>query len=63
MTDSERERIIDRRVQARLATDSGYRHAASAEAAARREDEIAAEVEMALEHEAWSRLVLGAARR
>jgi hypothetical protein len=43
VTESERERIIDRRVQARLTTDAAYRHAANAEEQAQREDEIEAE--------------------
>lgn len=43
MTDSDRERIIDRRVKARLANDAAYRNAADADAAASREAEIEAE--------------------
>jgi hypothetical protein len=38
------EALLDRRVQARLATDAAYRNAETAEAAAAREDEIDAEV-------------------
>lgn len=43
MTETERERLIDRRVWRRLASDPAYRNAASAEAASRREEEITAE--------------------
>jgi hypothetical protein len=40
MNDTDREKIIDRRVQARLATDAAYRNAENAEEQAEREDEI-----------------------
>lgn len=40
MTEAERERILDKRVQARLATDRAYRNAANAEEQAQREEEI-----------------------
>ena len=39
-TDADAERIIDRRVQRRLATDAAYRNAANADEQAEREDEI-----------------------
>lgn len=40
MTESEREAIIDRRVQRRLATDRAYLNAENAEEQAAREQEI-----------------------
>lgn len=43
MTDADRERILDRRIQARLASDRAYRNAENAEAAADRELEIEVE--------------------
>jgi hypothetical protein len=43
MTEAQREALIDRRVQRRLATDNAYRYAENAEEQAQREDEIAAE--------------------
>jgi hypothetical protein len=49
MTESEFEAIIDRRVQARLATDSAYRNAENAEEQQEREDEITEQEVMALE--------------
>jgi predicted DsbA family dithiol-disulfide isomerase len=43
MNMSKRETTLDRRVQARLATDQAYKHAANAEEQAAREEEITAE--------------------
>lgn len=40
MTDAERERILDRRIQARLRVDAAYRYAANAEEQSEREAEI-----------------------
>ena len=40
MDDTDRERIIDRRVMSRLATDAAYRNAENAEEQAEREAEI-----------------------
>ena len=45
MNDVDAERIIDRRVQAKLATDAAYRNAENAEEQAEREDEITRQVE------------------
>lgn len=44
ITEAEAERIADRIVWQRLATDSAYRNAENAQAQADREDEIAAQV-------------------
>ncbi len=53
MNDADRERIIDRAVQRRLATDAAYRNAANAEEQAEREDEITRQEEQALERSAF----------
>lgn len=49
MTDAERERILDARIQRRLATDRAYRNAANAEEQAQREEEIEREEEARLD--------------
>lgn len=49
MTDSEREAILDRRIQKRLATDNAYRNAENADEQAKREDEITRQEERSLE--------------
>jgi hypothetical protein len=51
MNDVERERIVDRRVQRILATDSAYRNAENAEEQQEREDEIERMVEDALDRD------------
>lgn len=51
MTDADRERILDRRILARLRTDPAYLHAESAEAQSEREDQIADEETTMLEAE------------
>lgn len=40
MTEAEREKILDRRVMARVAVDNAYRNAENAEEQAQREEEI-----------------------
>jgi len=40
MTEAEREKLLDARIQRRLATDSAYRNAENAEQQAERENEI-----------------------
>lgn len=49
LTDIERERIIDRRVWERLASDRAYRNAENAEEQAEREAEITRDVEAEVE--------------
>ncbi len=55
MTESDRERILDSRIQARLTRDSAYRNAESAEDQAAREDEIEQEEVNLLEWEILAR--------
>lgn len=55
MTESERERIIDRRVARRLYQDRAYIHAESNETAAQREKEITAEIERELDKDDQAR--------
>jgi hypothetical protein len=51
MNDVDYERVVDTRVQRRLAVDAAYRNAEDAEAQAEREAEITAGVERDLEAE------------
>lgn len=53
MNDADREAIIDRAVQRRLATDSAYRNAEDAEQQAEREAEIVRQEEEALDRSAF----------
>jgi hypothetical protein len=50
MNDGEREKILDRRIMARLATDPAYKHAENAEQQAEREAEITREEEDRIEN-------------
>lgn len=52
MNDSDRERILDRRIRLRLRADNAYRNAETAEEQAQREEQIAAEEEARLDREA-----------
>lgn len=51
MNDVDREHILDRRIQHRLATDPAYRYAENAEEQSDREDEIEREEEERLDRE------------
>lgn len=51
MTDADRERILDKRIQHRLARDKGYLWAENAEEQAEREAEIEREEEAILDRE------------
>ena len=62
MDDVTYERVVDARVQRRLASDSRYRNAESAEEQAQAEEAITREVEAEIQHESWKRTVLDAAR-
>lgn len=61
ITDTDRERIIDQRVQRRLATDRAYRYAEDAEQQAQREDEIereeVARLDQSIERAAFARRI------
>jgi alkanesulfonate monooxygenase SsuD/methylene tetrahydromethanopterin reductase-like flavin-dependent oxidoreductase (luciferase family) len=58
-TDTDRERVIDARVQRRLATDHAYRNAENADDQARREDEITAEEEQRFEQPTVAEVIAG----
>ena len=55
MDDATYERVLDRRVQARLARDSAYRNAENAEQQAEREEEIEREESKRLDFECEQR--------
>jgi hypothetical protein len=62
MNEAEYERLVDARVQRRLSADSRYMNAENAEEQAQAEEAITAEVEAEIQHAAWKRQVLDAAR-